>query len=302
LGKSPEWRPAAWRCPTAGAGAAAAPDGVEREPHQLLEGEDLRPAQLIGRAARPRPCRRAAPPPRRHRPRRRARTSSAPPPISGRKGDSARKPCEAVEEGILRPEHDRRPEDDGAGKRGARPLLALGLAPRIFGGGILVGPDRRHLDEDPGLGGPRRLGTSLGAKGMHRIEALGAGGIENARQVDHRIGALAGRGQRGRIAHIGLHHHDLPGVAQGLQVARKVGPAAGHPDAVAAPGECAHDVPAEKARAADDGDESVGWLNEHGNHPDVAIARPFSAAPARMQRPKRTAGGRTLVDTPPKPL
>ena len=62
-------------------------------------------------------------------------------------------------------------------------------------------------------GGARRLGGGLRAKGMHRVEALGAGGIEHAREVDHRVGALAGRGERGRIAHIGLHHHDLPGIA-----------------------------------------------------------------------------------------
>ena len=66
-----------------------------------------------------------------------------------------------------------------------------------------------------------------------------------------------------------------PGVAQGLQMARKIGPAAGHADAIAALGQRPHDVAAEKARAADDGDESVGRLNEHGNHPDVAIRAAF---------------------------
>jgi hypothetical protein len=58
-----------------------------------------------------------------------------------------------------------------------------------------------------------------------------------------------------------------PVFAQGLQVARKVGPAAGDPDAVAAPRQRAHDVPADEARAADDGDESVGRLNEHVKSP-----------------------------------
>ena len=151
----------------------------------------------------------------------------------------------------------------------ARAPFAFGLAPRILGRGVFIRPDGRHLDEQPRLGVTRCLGRGFCAEGVHGVEALCARGIENARQVDDGIGTLASRGQRGRVAHIGLHHHDLAGIAEGLQVAGEIGPAAGHADPVSTAGQRPHDVPAKETRSADDGDESVGWLNEHGNHPDV---------------------------------
>jgi hypothetical protein len=63
----------------------------------------------------------------------------------------------------------------------------------------------------PCLGGTGRLGAGLGTEGVDGIEALRSGGIENARQVDDGIGAVAGRGERGGIADIGLNRHDLAG-------------------------------------------------------------------------------------------
>ena len=88
---------------------------------------------------------------------------------------------------------------------------------------------------------------------MDGIKTLGAAAGQNAGQIDHRIGPVTGGGQRGGITHIGLHRHDLSGRAQGLHMARKIGPAAGHPDAVAALGQRPHNVAADKARAADKG-------------------------------------------------
>ena len=262
----------------------AAPDGVEGELHELAEGEDLGAAQLIGAAiglalvdeAGDRFGHVA------HEDGREFRLAAADQRQERRKAGKLGK---AVEERILRPEDDRRAKHDGAGEGRPGPLFALGLAAGIFGGGVLVGADGRHLDEDPRLRGLCGLCRGLSPEGVDGVEVLRARRIEHAREVDHGIGALAGRRERGRIAHIGLHHHDLAGIAERLQVARKVGPAAGDADAVAAPGQRPHDVPADEARTADDGDESVGRLNEHGGHPDeLANAGPFSRVAPGMQR------------------
>ena len=58
----------------------------------------------------------------------------------------------------------------------------------------------------------------------------------------------------------------MAGGAQGLQMARQIGPPAGNADAVAALGQRPDDMPANEARTADDGDQSVGRLNEHEAH------------------------------------
>ena len=69
---------------------------------------------------------------------------------------------------------------------------------------------------------------------------------------------VARRGlDRGGIAQIGLHGVDLADPAERLQVAGEFRPAHRHPDAVVALGQRAHDVAAEEARAAIDGDEGV---------------------------------------------
>ena len=57
-------------------------------------------------------------------------------------------------------------------------------------------------------------------------------GIENAREVDDREGPLANRGERGWIAHIGLHRHDLARCAERLHMAREIRPPAGDADAM----------------------------------------------------------------------
>ena len=90
-------------------------------------------------------------------------------------------------------------------------LVALGLALRILGPRGLVGPKRRHVNQHFRLGGARRLGDRVGAKGVDGIEALRPGGIENSGQIDHGVRPFAGRSKRGGITHIGLNWHDLAG-------------------------------------------------------------------------------------------
>jgi hypothetical protein len=53
---------------------------------------------------------------------------------------------------------------------------------------------------------------------------------------------------------------DLADAAERLQEIRKLGPAHGDADAVAALGERAHDMAAEKSRAAENGDERIALV------------------------------------------
>ena len=56
---------------------------------------------------------------------------------------------------------------------------------------------------------------------------------------------------------------DLSDAAERLQVAGEIGPAHRDADAVAALGQRAHHMAAEKARAAEDGDQRVGGDSSH---------------------------------------
>ena len=84
---------------------------------------------------------------------------------------------------------------------------------------------------------------------MNSIKTLRAPAEKNASQVDDRLGAVTNGRERVRVAHIGLHWHDLPGHPQRLDMAGEIGSAAGDPDA--------------KARAAKDGDQRVGGDGGH---------------------------------------
>ena len=103
--------------------------------------------------------------------------------------------------------------------------------------------------------GRRRERDRLGAEGLHRVEALPAALEQDADQVDHDVGVARGGLDRARIAQVGLHRVDLADPAERLQVAGEFRPADRDADAVAALGQRAHDMAAEEARAAEDGDE-----------------------------------------------
>ena len=132
---------------------------------------------------------------------------------------------------------------------------------------------------------------------MNGIEALRSGAIKNAGQIDHRVSAFADGGKRVRIADIGLHRHDLPGDPERLHMAREIGPAAGDADAIAAFGERPHDMPAEKARAADDGDQCLGrGKASRASNPSSWQDFAFYRGVPPLQSPNRRCTER-LVDT-----
>jgi hypothetical protein len=78
------------------------------------------------------------------------------------------------------------------------------------------------------------------------------------------VGALNGAVDRPPDADIGLDGLYLAGIAERLQVAGKVGPAAADADAVAAHGQCAHDMAANEPGPTENGDE-LGDLEDFGH-------------------------------------
>ncbi|BCG76780.1 hypothetical protein MesoLj113b_03220 [Mesorhizobium sp. 113-3-3] len=99
---------------------------------------------------------------------------------------------------------------------------------------------------------------------MHGGEFLPAGLMQDGDEIDDMVGALHGAVDRPAHAHIGLHRLDLADIAERLQMAGKVGPPAGDPDAVAALGQRAHDMAADKARPAKD-DNKLWGLQDFGH-------------------------------------
>jgi len=71
--------------------------------------------------------------------------------------------------------------------------------------------------------------------------------MQDGDEIDDMVGALHGAVHRPAHAHIGLHRLDLADIAERLQMAGKIGPPAGDPDAIAALGQRAHDMAADKA-------------------------------------------------------
>ena len=98
----------------------------------------------------------------------------------------------------------------------------------------------------------------FGAEPLHMIEALASALEQDADQIDDHGGVTHRAFDRARIAHIGLHRMNLADAAERLQMAGKFRPPHGDADAVAPFGERTHDMAAEKAGAAENGDQRVG--------------------------------------------
>ena len=90
---------------------------------------------------------------------------------------------------------------------------------------------------------------------LDRGEGLLAARYENADKIDDRVGTLRGGSKRIREAHIGLDRVDLTHVAERLQMSGKLWPPHGNPHPRAGLGQRPHDMPAEKAGPAIEGDE-----------------------------------------------
>ena len=92
---------------------------------------------------------------------------------------------------------------------------------------------------------------------MHGLEALTPALALHPGGVDDDFGALDGCGQRCGIAKVRLHRLHLADIAYRLQEACEIRAPHGGPHAPPAPRESAHDVPADKARASENGNQPV---------------------------------------------
>ena len=132
------------------------------------------------------------------------------------------------------------------GNRLEHRLLAERLGARVVGLGIALAPMRRHMGQ---AGTDRTGGFGDGARAelVDRGEFLAAALVQDADQVDDMIRALDGAVDRPAHAQIGLHRLDLADIAERLQMAGKIGTAAGDANPVAALGERPHHMAPDKA-------------------------------------------------------
>ncbi len=112
--------------------------------------------------------------------------------------------------------------------------------------------------------GARRQRHLLGAVGVDGVEALPPALEQQADQIDQHMGVARRRVHRWRVAEIGLHGMDLADAAERLQVKGEVRPAHRYPDTVVALGQCAHQMAAEKAGTAINGNK--GFSVASGGH------------------------------------
>src|SRR5690606_19115602 len=144
----------------------------------LPEGPGLRSAELVDAAARDLPFDRA-----RYRLRHVADIDRLEAGVAAadqrQSRRQAREPCEAVEEIVLRTEHDRRTQDHRIGYRLQHRLLAARLGVGVWHLRLRVRSDRRYVDEARALR-PRRLGHGARAEILDRIEGLAAALVEDA--------------------------------------------------------------------------------------------------------------------------
>src|SRR6185436_18172233 len=99
-----------------------------------------------------------------------------------------------------------------------------------------------------------------GAGDMDPVEIA----LEDAHQIDHPVGAVGDGGERRWVAEIGADELGLAEPAQRLQEISATGLALGDADAKAGAEQRLGDVAADKAAAAEQGDEPLA-LNAHGS-------------------------------------
>ena len=131
----------------------------------------------------------------------------------------------------------------------------------------------------------RGLRDGLGADGLHGVERWRPRSSRMPTRLTPRRRPRTAAGDRVRIAQVGLHGVDLADAAQRLQVAGEVGPAHRGADAPAAPGERAHRMPADEARAAEHRDQACrSWRRGHARRLCAASSASNSArGECRMQ-------------------
>src|SRR6266853_3500853 len=162
---------------------------------------------------------------------------------------------ESVEKLVLRSEYHRRPEyrHRKLVLRREHPGLAFALGTQVLAGALGVRMQRTHVQQARHAPFVARLHDFLreldvGAREFRTVRTAWAS-MQDTDEIHHRVAAGSELDERLRIVHVGLDHVDR---RQKNQVLGALAPARGHDHEVLVFGELAHDMPADKAAAADD--------------------------------------------------
>ena len=141
----------------------------------------------------------------------------------------------------------------------------------ITGAGRGIGTNGRDVNETRNAGGGDSFGYRAGAKGLHRGVSLAANGRENADEVDDGVGTADRPIDRGTVAQVGLHRHDLAEAAERLQMRRQIGASTSRADAPAALGQRTHYVATEETGSPEDGDDRLFFPNDGHDDPFLRV-------------------------------
>ena len=162
---------------------------------------------------------------------------------------------EGIEKLVLRPEYHRRPEHRHRllVLRCEHPGLAFALGTQVLTGSVGVGVQRTHVQQARHASLDARLDDffrelDVGACELRSIGAARAP-MQDPDEIHDRVAASGELRECVRFVHVGLDHIDR---RQENQVLGPLAPARGHDDEVLVFDELAHEMPADKAAAADD--------------------------------------------------
>src|SRR5262249_19779036 len=125
--------------------------------------------------------------------------------------------------------------------------------------------------------------------------ALPAALEQDADEVDDDVGAACRRLNGSRIAQVRLHGVDLTDAAERLEMEGQIGPAHRHANAVAALAQNAHNMAAEEAGTAENGDEllDVGLRDRRHGAPRLGRIREQARPLRTIESREGCIGGRT---------
>ena len=127
---------------------------------------------------------------------------------------------EAVEQRVLRPEHQRRPQDRRGREGRPHRLLACRLARPITTWTGRIGTDRGHLHQPRHAGGGRQPRHAPCPLALDALEVAGPPLRQNADQVHHQVGAFDRAMHRRLVLDRRVERHDLPNRAHRLEEQR----------------------------------------------------------------------------------
>jgi hypothetical protein len=158
---------------------------------------------------------------------------------------------EQVEEGILATEDHRRLEDGPVELRSDDRRLGFALAALVAAGAVRVRIERTHLDEAPDAGGLAGGDAAPRHADVHVGKRLAPGLVEDADEVDHRIGAVGEPRQGFSVRRVRFVDFDR---RQQDQVPCVIAATRGYDDAMAGRRQAPDDVASDEAAASHDKD------------------------------------------------